>query len=86
MNTKYKIAICFDGTWNTVECPGKYSNVKKLKDRIVKKNSEEDVLFLTQYLQQDPKMVGITDETENAQYFQHPCDSEQFERVVEKAE
>lgn len=47
MNTKYKIAICFDGTWNTVECPGKYSNVKKLKDRIVKKNSEEDGTIIT---------------------------------------
>ena len=47
MNTMHKIAICFDGTWNTIECPGKFSNVKKVKDRIVKHYRDEDGIIKT---------------------------------------
>jgi uncharacterized protein (DUF2235 family) len=35
MNIKHNIAVFFDGTWNTVEKPSKFTNVKKLKDAIV---------------------------------------------------
>ena len=34
METKNVIAIYFDGTWNTVEYPDGYSNVKKIKDYV----------------------------------------------------
>lgn len=47
MKEIHKIAVFFDGTWNTVDYPDKISNVKKLKDYTVKRYQEEDELFIT---------------------------------------
>lgn len=37
MNVVHKIAIFFDGTGNTVDDPGRYTNVKKLKDLVIRR-------------------------------------------------
>jgi len=47
MKEIHKIAIFFDGTWNTVASPWKYTNVKKLKDNIVESYKEDDEWIIT---------------------------------------
>lgn len=47
MNTEYKIAIFFDGTCKTVDYPENFSNVKKLKDRVVGRYTYDDITTIT---------------------------------------
>jgi len=47
MQETHKIAIFFDGTWNTVDYPEKQTNVKKMKDCIIQRCQKENILYIT---------------------------------------
>lgn len=50
MQEIHKIAIFFDGTWNTIDYPEKFSNVKKMRDSVVERWSEGDISITTDSL------------------------------------
>lgn len=50
MQKIHKLAVFFDGTWNTADYPNKYSNVKKLKDLLVGRYTEDEVTTITESL------------------------------------
>ena len=50
MREIHKIAIFFDGTWNTIDYPEKFSNVKKMKDTVVERYKDEGLTTVTDLL------------------------------------
>ena len=47
MNVIHKIAIFFDGTGNTVNDADRYTNVKKLKDLIIRRYTKDQTRIIT---------------------------------------